>query len=96
VSPPGSVNLNSLTVLFGAAGAASAVKSAAIDCCVGGRLAAMAETVAGRAIRGVVLFFAWLVLVVFALILLAWIVHLAGGGMLDLRLGHFRPEVISA
>jgi hypothetical protein len=53
----------------------------------------MAETVAGRTIPGVVLFFAWLVLVVFALIMLAWIVHLAGGGMLDLRLGHFRLEV---
>jgi hypothetical protein len=33
------------------------------------------------------------VLVVFALIMLAWIVHLAGGRMLDLRLGHFRLEV---
>jgi len=28
-----------------------------------------------------------------ALILLAWIVHVAGGGMLDLRLGHFRLDV---
>lgn len=53
----------------------------------------MAKTVAGRAIPGVVLFFAWLVLIVLALILLAWIVHLAGGGMLDLRLGHFRLDV---
>jgi hypothetical protein len=51
----------------------------------------MAKTVAGRAIPGVVLFFAWLVLIVLAL-LLAWIVHLAGGGMLDLRLGHFRLD----
>lgn len=53
----------------------------------------MAKTVAGRPIPGVVLFFAWLVLIVLALILLAWIVHLAGGGMLDLRLGHFRLDV---
>jgi hypothetical protein len=53
----------------------------------------MAKTVGGRAIPGVVLFFAWLVLIVLALILLAWIVHLAGGGMLDLRLGHFRLDV---
>jgi hypothetical protein len=56
----------------------------------------MAKTVGGRAIPGVVLFFAWLVLVVIALILLAWIVHLAGGGTLDLRLGHFRLDVGSA
>ena len=53
----------------------------------------MAKTVAGHAIPGVVLFFAWLVLIVLALVLLAWIVHLAGGGMLDLRLGHFRLDV---
>jgi hypothetical protein len=53
----------------------------------------MAKTVAGRPVPGVVLFFAWLVLIVLALILLAWIVHLAGGGMLDLRLGHFRLDV---
>lgn len=49
-----------------------------------------------RAIPGVVLFFAWVVLIVLALILLAWIVHLAGGGMLDLRLGHFRLDVFIA
>lgn len=53
----------------------------------------MAKTVGGRSVPGVVLFFAWLVLIVLALILLAWIVHLAGGGMLDLRLGHFRLDV---
>ena len=52
----------------------------------------MAKTVAGRPIPGVVLFFAWLVLIVLALVLLAWIVHLAGGGMLDLKLGHFRLD----
>jgi hypothetical protein len=53
----------------------------------------MAKTVAGHAIPGVVLFLAWLVLIVLALILLAWIVHLAGGGLLNLRLGHFRLDV---
>jgi hypothetical protein len=36
-----------------------------------------------------VLFFIWLVAVVLAIILLAFIVHWAGGGLLDLRLGHF-------
>jgi hypothetical protein len=35
------------------------------------------------------LFFIWLVVVVLAIILLAFIVHWAGGGLLDLRLGHF-------
>jgi hypothetical protein len=40
-----------------------------------------------------VLFFFWLVLIILAIILMAWIVHLAGGGLLDLRLGHFRLDV---
>jgi hypothetical protein len=35
------------------------------------------------------LFFIWLMVVVLAIILLAFIVHWAGGGLLDLRLGHF-------
>ena len=35
------------------------------------------------------MFFIWLVVVVLAIILLAFIVHWAGGGLLDLRLGHF-------
>jgi hypothetical protein len=45
--------------------------------------------VAGYALPGIVLFFIWLVVVVLAIILLAFIVHWAGGGLLDLRLGHF-------
>jgi hypothetical protein len=36
-----------------------------------------------------VLFFAWLVLIILAIILLAWIVHWAGGGIVHIRLGHF-------
>jgi hypothetical protein len=51
------------------------------------------KTVAGHAVPGIVLFFVWLVLVVLAIILMAWLVHLAGGGLLDLRLGHFRLDV---
>jgi hypothetical protein len=47
------------------------------------------RTVAGYALPGIVLFFIWLVVVVLAIILLAFIVHWAGGGLLDLRLGHF-------
>ncbi len=33
--------------------------------------------------------FFWLVVVILAIILLAYIVHWAGGGVLNLRLGHF-------
>jgi hypothetical protein len=51
------------------------------------------KTIAGHAVPGIVLFFVWLVLVVLAIILMAWLVHLAGGGLLDLRLGHFRLDV---
>ena len=35
------------------------------------------------------MFFIWLVLAILAIILLAFIVHRAGGGVLNLRLGHF-------
>ena len=48
-----------------------------------------ARTVAGYAIPGIIGFFFWLVVVVLAIILLAYIVHWAGGGLLNLRLGHF-------
>jgi hypothetical protein len=50
---------------------------------------ARARTVAGYAIPGIIMFFIWLVIVVLVIILLAFIVHWAGGGLLDLRLGHF-------
>jgi hypothetical protein len=45
--------------------------------------------VAGYGIPGIVVFFFWLVVVILAIILLAWVVDWAGGGVLDLRLGHF-------
>jgi len=51
------------------------------------------KTIAGRAVPGIVLFFIWLVLIVLAIILMAWLVHLAGGGLLNLKLGHFRLDV---
>ena len=51
------------------------------------------RTVAGYAIPGIVLFFIWLVATVLVIILLAYIVHWAGGGLLDLRLGHFELNV---
>ena len=50
---------------------------------------ARSRSVAGWAIPGIVLFFFWVVIVILAIILLAFIVHWAGGGLLDLRLGHF-------
>ena len=37
--------------------------------------------------------FFWLVVVILAIILLAYIVHWAGGAVLNLRLGHFVLDV---
>jgi hypothetical protein len=45
--------------------------------------------VAGYAVPGIILFFFWVVVVILAIVLLAYIVHWAGGGVLNLRLGHF-------
>ena len=50
---------------------------------------ARASSVGGYAIPAIVVFFFWLVVVILAIILLAFIVHWAGGGLLNLRLGHF-------
>jgi hypothetical protein len=49
--------------------------------------------VGSYAIPGIVMFFIWIVLIIVAIILLALLVHWAGGGLLNLRLGHFRLEV---
>ena len=49
--------------------------------------------IGGYAIPGIVMFFIWIVLIAFAIILLALIVHWADGGLLDLRLGHFRLDI---
>jgi hypothetical protein len=54
---------------------------------------ARTRSVAGYAIPGIIVFFIWLVVVILAIILLAFIVHWAGGGQLDLRLGHFVLDV---
>ncbi|HEY1919246.1 MAG TPA: hypothetical protein VGH27_27060 [Streptosporangiaceae bacterium] len=48
---------------------------------------------AGWAVPGIIVFFFWVVVVILAIILLAFVVHWAGGGILDLRLGHFRLDV---
>jgi hypothetical protein len=50
---------------------------------------ARTRSVAGYAIPGIVVFFLWLVVAILAIILLAFVVHWAGGGVLNLRLGHF-------
>jgi hypothetical protein len=50
---------------------------------------AKARTVAGYAIPGIIVFFFWVVVVILAIVLLAAVVHWAGGGVLNLKLGHF-------
>jgi hypothetical protein len=50
---------------------------------------ARVRAVGGYSIPGIVVFFFWLVVAILAIILLAFIVHWAGGGALNLRLGHF-------
>jgi len=54
---------------------------------------ARTREVAGYAIPGFVVFFFWLVAIILGIILLAFIVHWAGGAVLDLRLGHFTLNV---
>jgi hypothetical protein len=54
---------------------------------------ARTRTVAGYAIPGIIVFFFWVVIVILAIIVLAFIVHWAGGGVLNLRLGHFVLDI---
>jgi hypothetical protein len=54
---------------------------------------ASARRVAGYAIPGIIWFFIWLVVVILAIVLLAFIVHWAGGAALNLRIGHFILDV---
>jgi hypothetical protein len=54
---------------------------------------ARTRTAAGYAIPGIIVFFFWVVIVILAIVLLALIVHWAGGGVLDLRIGHFVLDV---
>ena len=54
---------------------------------------ARTRAVAGHAVPGIVVFFFWVDIVILAIILLAFIVHWAGGGVLNLRLGHFDLNV---
>ena len=50
---------------------------------------ARTRTVAGYTVPGIIVFFFWVVVIILAIILLAYIVHWAGGGVLNQRLGHF-------
>ena len=50
---------------------------------------ARARTAARYAVPGIIVFFFWVVVVILVIILLAFIAHWAGGGVLNLRLGHF-------
>jgi len=52
-----------------------------------------ARTIGGYAIPAIVVFFFWLVVVILAIIVLAFVVHWAGGASLDLHLGHFVLDV---
>jgi len=51
------------------------------------------RAIGGYAIPGIVVFFFWLVVCIVAIILLARLVHWAGGGVGHLRLGHFTLNV---
>ena len=52
---------------------------------------ARTRSIAGYAIPGIVVFFFWMVVVILAIIVLAFIVHWAGGGVLNLRLPEAPP-----
>ena len=54
---------------------------------------ARTRSVAGYASPGIVVFLIWVVIAILAIILLAFIVHWAGGGALNLKLGHFALNV---
>jgi hypothetical protein len=54
---------------------------------------ARTRSVGGWAIPGIVWFFIWIVVVILVIILLGAIVHWAGGGALNLKLGHFFLDV---
>jgi hypothetical protein len=49
----------------------------------------MARSVAGHTVPAIVMFFFWIIVIVFGIILLAFIVHWAGGAVMNLKVGHF-------
>ncbi len=56
-------------------------------------MAVAERTLAGWAVPGVVVFFFWMVVAILAIIVMAFLVHWADGGLLNLRLGHFVLKV---
>jgi uncharacterized integral membrane protein len=51
------------------------------------------RSVGGYALPAIVVFFIWLVVIILAIVLLAFIVHWAGGAALNLHIGHFELNV---
>jgi len=49
--------------------------------------------VGGSAIPGFVITLVWIVMIILVIILLAYIVHLTGGGLFVLKLGHFSMQI---
>jgi hypothetical protein len=49
--------------------------------------------VGAYAIPGFVMALIWIVVIILVIILLAWIVHLSGGGLWVLKLGHFSLQI---
>jgi hypothetical protein len=50
-------------------------------------------TIAGVAIPRFVITLLWIVFIILVIILLAWVVHRAGGGTFIVRLGHFSMQL---
>ncbi len=50
-------------------------------------------TIAGVGIPHFVITLLWIVFIILVIILLAWVVHRAGGGTFIVRLGHFSMQL---
>jgi hypothetical protein len=53
----------------------------------------MARSVAGYSIPGFIVFLFWVVIAILAIVILGAIAHWAGGGSLDMHIGHFVLDV---
>jgi hypothetical protein len=56
-------------------------------------IVAAVARVGSWAIPSFVMTLIWIVVIVLVIILLAWIVHLSGGGLFVLKLGHFSMQI---
>jgi hypothetical protein len=54
---------------------------------------AMARYVGGHSIPGFIVFLFWVVVAILAIVVLGAIAHWAGGGSLDMHIGHFILDV---